>query len=557
MSVVKKCLLTGEEFIITDDEIAHIKKMSFKFGGKTVELPLPNLCPDERAKIRTAYRNEQFMYQRKSDLSDKQLISVYSADKDFTIYSQEEWNSDNWDAMDYGRDFDFSRPFFEQFAELDKDVPKIALVTVGNENSPYTTGTGYCKNCHLINSSEYCEDCYYGKLIQSSKSSVDCSYLYNSELCYQCFSVNNSYSCVYLSYSQNCSDCWFSENLNGCKDCFLCTNLTRKQYCFMNEQLTKEEYEEKVKEFKGSHQGFIKALEILADLRKKRIYKYANIVNSVNCTGDFIENSKNCNDCYDVNDSEDCKYVRVGVECKDCYDCSNIYIKPELSYHFLGAIETFHVAYCVYVFHSQNIIYSHHIHHCSDLFGCVGLKRKKFCILNKQYTEEEYNELVPRIVEHMKKTGEWGYFFPPKYAPFGYNETLSNEYYPMSKEQILRRGWLWHEESKNAAYQGQHYVPEDNISDVDDEITKKILECEVTGKLYKVIPQELKFYRQLQIPIPRKSPDQRHIERMQLRNTRKLYQRNCDKCQLKVESTYAPNRPETIYCEQCYLEEIS
>jgi hypothetical protein len=198
MDTIQKCLLSGKEFIIQDDEIKHLEKMKYKFADYSISLPLPNLCPDERQKIRTAYRNEQYMYQRKSDLSGKQLISLYSADKPYTIYSQEEWNSDNWDAMDYGRDFDFSRPFFEQFKELLSEVPMIALVTVGNENCPYTTGTGYCKNCHLINSSEYSEDCYYGKLIQSSKNIIDCSYVYDSELCYQCFSINKCYSSIYL-----------------------------------------------------------------------------------------------------------------------------------------------------------------------------------------------------------------------------------------------------------------------------------------------------------------------------------------------------------------------
>jgi hypothetical protein len=310
-----------------------------------------------------------------------------------------------------------------------------------------------------------------------------------------------------------------------------------------------------VQEFKGSQKQFQKALDLLADLRTKRIHKYANIISSENCTGDFIENSKNCNECYDINNSEDCKYVMIGVECKDCYDCSNIYIKPELSYELMGSIETFHVAYSVYVFHSQEILYSQHIHNCSNLFGCVGLKRKKFCIFNKQYSEEEYNELVPRIIEHMKKTGEWGYFFPPKYSPFGYNETLSSEYYPMSKESVLKRGWKWHQESENAAYQGQHYKAPDHIDEIENDITKKILECEKTGKLYKIIPQELKFYRQMQIPIPRKCPDQRHIERIQMRNKRTLYERNCGNCSTKVQSTYSPDQPETIYCEDCYLSE--
>ena len=557
MSTCPQC---KSQFEITQEEKQFLKKMDFKYGNETVVLPEPVICPDCRSQTRTAHRNEQYLYHRKSDLSGKQLVSLYSPNqawgKPYKIFTTEEWNGDKWDPMDYGRDFDFSRPFFEQFFELVKDVPRLPLMQVDNENSPFTTGTGYCKNCHLINSSEYCEDCYYGKLLQNCKSSMDCSYLYDSEYCYECFSVYKSYNCIYVSYSSNCSDCWFSENLTGCRNCFLCTNLSRKEYYYMNQPLSKEEYEKRLKEFKGSYSNFEKAKEILNKLKKERIHKYANIVNSENSTGDFIENSKNCLDCYDLNGSQDCRYVMVGVEIKDVYDCSNMYVKPELNYQVLGTIGTYHVAFTLYAFHSQNVLYSEQIFHSKDLFGCAGLKRKQYCIFNKQYTKEQYEELVPKIIEHMKKTGEWGQFYPVKYAPHCYNETLANEYYPLSKEEVLKRGWYWHEEDGEYAYEGPDIEMPDEIKDVPDDITDKILKCKESGKFYKIIPQELQFCKRMGVPAPRVCPDQRHKDRMEYRNPRVLYDRKCKKCGLELKSSYAPNREEVIYCEKCYLESI-
>lgn len=554
------CKQCKSSFEIFPDEIEFLKKIDFKFGDKTVTFPEPTHCPDCRSQRRTMYRNEQYLYKRKSDLSGKELISLFPPEaprgKAYTVYSQEEWNSDQWDPMDYGRDFDFSRSFFEQFEELQREVPRAALITIGNENSPYTTGTGYCKNCYLINSSENCEDCYYGKLLQKCKDSADCAYLYDSELCYECFSVYNSYNCLYLSYSQNCSDCWFSENLTGCKNCFLCTDLVNKEYYFMNQPLDKAEYERRVKEFKGSYRNFQKAKEILGKLRKERIHKYSNITNSENCTGDFIQNSRNCLNCYDVNDSEDSRYVTVGVSIKDVYDCSNMYLKPELNYQILGVIETYNCAFSLYVFHSQNILYGEQIFHSKDLFACVGLRNKQYCIFNKQHSKEEYEALVPKIVEHMKKTGEWGQFFQPQYAPHGYNESLASEYYPLPKEEVLKRGWNWHEEKPTPSHEFSDYQIPDQIDDVDNNITDKILKCDITGKAFKIIPQELKFYRKMGIPIPRCSSEQRHKEHMSLRNPRKLYNRNCDSCRADIQTTYSPDRPEKVYCEPCYQKEI-
>ncbi len=561
---MKTCTLCQSSFEVLPDETAFLKKMDFKFGDQVIRLPEPTQCPDCRNQIRTTHRNERNFYHRKSDFSGKQLISIYSPQApwgdDYKVYSQEEWESDQWDPLSYGRDFDFSRPFFEQFAELSKAVPHRCLITVTNENSPYTTGTGFCKNCHLINSSEYCEDCYYGKLLQRCRDCVDSDYLYDSERSYQCFNCRKCYHCVYVSYSQNCSDCWFSENLTGCKNCFLCTNLSNKQYHFMNQPLPKAEYEKRIREFKGSHQNFEKARAILQRLRTERIHLYATITNSENCTGDFIQNSKNCLDCYDVNDSEDCRYVWVGVENKDIYDCSNIFVKSQLNYQVFGTLETFHVAFTLYAFNSQNVLYSELIYNSRDLFGCVGLKRKQYCIFNKQYTKEAYERLIPKIIEHMMKTGatpgggqEWGQFFPPRFSAHGYNETVAQEYYPRNREEVEARGWHWKKEDSEAAYQGPTVDIPDKIADVPDDITQRILRRD---KLYKIIPQELKFYRSLSLPIPRFSPDERYLQRLRLRNPRRLYARCCMKCGQKVKSTFSPDRPETIYCEKCYLPTI-
>ncbi len=557
---MKTCESCQNSFQIFDDEKRFLEKMDFKFGDKVYRIPEPELCPDCRAQRRVSHRNERNMYQNKSAMSGKQLICIYAPGTpwgmDYKIYTKEEWNSDEWDPTEYGRDFDFSRPFFEQFEQLQAVVPKINLVAVDNQNSPYVMGVAYSKNCHVLNSSEYCEDCYYGKLLQKVKNAVDCSYVYDSELCYECFSVYNSYNCVHLSYSSNCSNCYFSENLINCNNCFLSTNLKDKAYYFMNEPLEKEAYERRVKEFMGSHANFEKAKEILADLRKKRIHKYANITTCENSTGDFLQNSKGCLDCYDVNDSQDCRYIQVGVQLKDVYDCSNMYIKPELCYQVMGVLETFHVAFSLYTFHSQGILYSDQIYSSKDLFGCVGMKRKQYCILNKQYTKEEYEELVPKIIEHMQKTGEWGQFFPPEMALVGYNDSLASEYFPLSKEEVVQRGWRWHEDTSFSEYKGPEYEIPDHIKDVTDEVCQKILKCEQSGRFYKIIPQELKFYKQMGIPIPHICPDERHKNRMKLRNPRTLYDRQCDKCQASVSSTYAHDRSEKIYCDTCYLKEI-
>ena len=199
------------------------------------------------------------------------------------------------------------------------------------------------------------------------------------------------------------------------------------------------------------------------------------------------------------------------------------------------------------------------------------MRNAKYCILNKQYTKEEYFNLKEKIIQHMKQPcstnshstssglpsgQEWGEFFPIAMSPFTYNETVAHEYFPMTKEEVLKRGWKWKDEdTKN--YQIQTYNIPDSITDVPDTICNEILACTTCKKNYKIQKAELTFYKKQNLPIPRICPDCRHRQRMQLRNPRTLFNRKCDKCAIDTQTTFAPERPEQVYCEECYLNVVN
>lgn len=559
----KTCQRCQAAFEVYPDEQAFLQKIGWRFGDTVIHPPEPVYCPQCRMQIRTCHRNERNLYRRKPDKSGKPIISLYSDPppwgEPYKVISQEEWRSDDFDPMQYGRDYDFDKPFFEQFFALQKAVPRMSLITVSNENCDYTTGTGYCRNCYLINSSENCEDCYYGKLLQTCKDSVDCSYLFDSQLCYECFSVYDSYNCRFLLFSKNCQDCFFSSGLQSCKKCLWCTDLHQKEYHVENKPVSKEEFDRRFSDLWGSHHAVHEARMKLLNLHRNKIHRFSNIVNSENCTGDYIENSKNCRDCYDMTDSEDCRYVQVGVNVKDNYDCSNMYLKIERCYEVLGTIEVFNCGYCIFVFHSNDLLYCDYCFNCQNCFGCSGLTRKKHCILNKQYTEEKYNALVPRIVEQMKQVGEWGSYFPIAFAPFGYNESLAHEYLPLTKEEATSKGFHWRENidqiSKVERIIPAEQLP-DRIKDIPDDVLNWAIKCEATGRPFILTKQELAYYRKHNLPIPHIHPDERHRQRMELRNPRILWKRICMKCEKEIFSTFAPERQERVNCEECYLKVV-
>jgi hypothetical protein len=94
-----------------------------------------------------------------------------------------------------------------------------------------------------------------------------------------------------------------------------------------------------------------------------------------------------------------------------------------------------------------------------------------------------------------------------------------------------------------------------NIADIPNDILNWAIECEVTKKPFKIIAQELDFYRKHDLSIPKRSPDQRHIDRIKKRNPKKLFSSFCDKCKSAIKTTYSPDNPEIIYCDKCYLKE--
>ena len=114
----------------------------------------------------------------------------------------------------------------------------------------------------------------------------------------------------------------------------------------------------------------------------------------------------------------------------------------------------------------------------------------------------------------------------------------------------------WKKDEEKGKYQGAPIMVPSDIRDVNDDIVRQILTCEQCGKNYKIIQQELNFYRKTKLPIPKKCMDCRHKNRLQQENPRKLYARKCDKCSAPIQTTYTSDRPEKIYCEACYLKEV-
>ena len=330
---------------------------------------------------RLIWRNERSLYHNVCAFSGKKIISMFDPETKLIVYDRDIWWSDKWDPFDYGVDYDFSRPFFEQFKELLKRAPLANLGNTNMVNSDYANHSLDCRNCFLIYASMFDENVSYSTGAMHVKDSMDLYKVLKSEQCYEDVLDGSIYRTHFSYDSDECMDSMFLTSCLGLQNCL----------------------------------------------------------------------------------------------------------------------------------------------------GCVNLRHKSYHIFNKKYSKEEYLKLKEKIIEHMKKTEEYGEFFPPQIAPVYYNETQGNLYMPMTKEEVLAKGWQW-EENMPGTF-GKETISSveipDKIEDVSESILKEILACAECSKNYNITRNELLFYQKEKIPMPRKCPNCRYKRRFKFRPLRKLWHRSC------------------------------
>jgi len=525
-----------------------------------------------------AWRNERSLYKRACDLCNKNFISMYPTGVSFPVFCKDCWYGDKWDATNYGREYDFSKPFFKQWDELAEIVPRVGIWQRNVINSPYSNMVGECKNAYLsISVVLGSENVFYSKAIDKSFNIFDSYNLKESDSCYENIEGEKNYNCQEVKLSRNCIDSYFLIDCVNCSNCAFSYNLRNKEFYFKNKQLTKEEYENKIRKLNlGSRKFREKARSEFEEINLKAIFKYANIIRSVNSTGNNLVNTKNCQKCFDGYNTENQKYCYRLLNNKDCMDM-DFAGKAELMYEYnTGALNDYNVRFSYSAVDAvQDAEYTESCFSSKNIFGCIGIKNKENVILNKIYSKKEYEVLREKIIKHMYEMPykdnqgriyKYGEFFPIELSRFAYNETVAQDFVPLTKEQIIKNGYRYFEpEEKNFEITILGKDIPDDISNVEDKILEEVLGCIHEKKCnhkclvaFRLTKDELNFYRKHNIPIPDRCSNCRYYERFQKILPPKLWYRKCMKegCTNEFETSYAPERPEIIYCEKCYQQEV-
>ena len=552
----RACQNCKQDFIIEQED--------FDFYSK-IKVPAPTFCPGCRRQRRLAWMNVLNLYKRDCALCHESFVSMYHPSAPHVVYCPKCWWSDAWDWRDYGRDFDESKSFFEQFGELLKTVPLCGLsinssTTVG---SPYNNHAQDLKNCYLTFLTSYNENSAYGMMVTRNKDVFDCSEVMDCDSCYDCMNIFKSNGCAGTrGNARFCLDCLFNRDCDNCSDCIGCTNIKNRQYCIFNEQYSKEEYLKMKESFKINTRSGYDALEEKAHaFWATQVPKPAYDDRSVGHAGSYVFESKNCKECYDVTGVENGKYLLMlyNAPVRDCYDVSSWGGNLSLAYEGNNVgenssdirfaqesgIGSFDIDYAKLVFGSSHV------------FGGVSVRKGEYVILNKEYSKDEYFKLREKILAHMQEFPyrnslgheyRYGEFFPMELSPFAYNKTVAQFFYPLSEEEIVVRGLVWEADAKSehAITLDQSQMPED-ISNVSDDILKEIVGCKECGKGYRFIKSELDQLRKMKLPLPASCPFCRINAKF----------RTWDDCGVGFKTHYSPERAKRVFCKACYQKEFS
>jgi hypothetical protein len=345
-----------------------------------------------------------------------------------------------------------------------------------------------------------------------------------------------------------------------------------------NVQYSKEEYEKKVRELTKDYASIERSQALFEQECLKYPRRYAFMDKVEHSTGNYLTQCKNVYAGFDCDESEESKFVQIGLQLKDVLDGSAIGM-GELIYEAVGGGWTNHSLFFGFCFPISFAQYCLFCHNSDYLFGCVSMKKNQYCILNKQYGKEEYDAIVPRIIDHMRQGGEWGEFFPISLSPFGYNETVAQIYFPLTREEAREKNYQWqdgmpHTSGKETmSMSGQVGL----LNDID--ATKEIFACAVCRRNYKIIAPELTFYRNMHLPLPRLCSQCRYERRMKLHGTSHVLHRlrcgcagaksangvyantashphGSTPCPAEFETTFSQDCPEIVYCGECYQTEV-
>ncbi|KKP85856.1 hypothetical protein A3B84_01205 [Candidatus Nomurabacteria bacterium RIFCSPHIGHO2_02_FULL_35_13] len=545
------------EFNIEEGDIKFLKMFS---------MPPPNFCPTCRRMRRFVHMNFSRLFKRECDAPShkEKMISIFPEECPFPVYDYQYFIGDEFNAFSFGVKYEEDDNPIKILSSIRKKFPMPSFLNrdPSSINSEYSNGGRDLKNGYYVMACYHVEDAWYSSMIQKSRNVMDSLYIWDSEFIYECFSSDHLYKSSFIYFSSNCIDSIFLFDCRNCQNCFGCVNLRNNRYCVYNKQLSKEEYESFINSvFPLSKEALNSYEKKFWDLVKTLPANGPRNIATSNVSGVNITNSKNLYDVIDADNSENIRHADGALSHRDSMDflfsggnSSLLYMTTNIgsqSSRVKFSLSSKGCTDCEFIFNSKNL---------NNCFMCFGLQNKSYCVLNRQYTEEEYFKIIDDIKFKCLEEGIYGNGLGLEFSAQAYNFSLAQISFPLSDKEIVKLGGYVAKEPETNVGNIEVIKYKDlpkTIQEVSNDILNKAILCETSSRPFRITASELGFYRRMNLPLPDMHPLLRIEKRLRFVKDGKKYKAVCKKCDKDIETVFNPSENFLIYCDKCYQQEVS
>ncbi|MDA1038209.1 MAG: hypothetical protein O2877_00795 [bacterium] len=548
------CAITGEKWMMGEEEIGWYKKFN---------MPPSKLSQNTRWKWEAYYDiGYQFWWNKHFD-TGKPVLSFHHPATGVRVLPDKEWHARDFSNIQ--KPLDLNRPFFDQMQALLREVPmpatfnkeepenSIALFSFGDRDSYFTFACRSARSFFLIGAFDV-EDT--SAVFLSSESSKSHSVLHSHRI----------YNCRYVRESFDCMDSVFLFDCRNCKNCFGASNKRNAEYVWFNEQLSKSEWERRRAEVDlGSRrvvEDHMRHFEKL--LLEESVWPESFNFGSEDAIGDYLNQATRCYYCFDSEKGA-----------VDNYWSAWMYGAPTQNAFCWGAVNSSECYLCVSSPESSRLKCSYRSTRCEqseylfgcidcvNCFGCIGIKNKQFCILNKQYSEEDYWNLVDQLKCQLLEDGSYGEYFPTTMATTYVPENGAVLYAGASESDMRALGGLvFDPESEGATGKDRvdlamarrvEEIP-DSIDDLSDDWIGVPIYDSHTKRTFAFLKPEVEYYRKMRIAPPAEHFVLRMKQLSDVGQKAQFIHKHCSACSKEIVVSVNLRYPDRkIYCRDCYL----
>jgi hypothetical protein len=396
MEITATCQNTGKKFLITKQEIEFCKKW---------DLPLPVLHPEIRREMRERLMPSPFYSWTKCDHCGKRVLIEHPDTMDRKVICVDCRDKYYESVTPAGVDY-IPGKFLEQYHELIKQNPirgydEFRKEQGGGENLTRCVECSYSKNCiECFDTSKCinCVNCQEGLI--SDTDCVDLTQSSGCELCVDMIGCLACYKCAYLEDCDTCENTYYSDNCRRTKYCFGCSGLRDKSFCIFNKQYSEKEYKEKVAEL------LKKTPDEIEELKSKELADVpvpASLGGTGNVDSFYTNQTMNCKSTYYAFYSQETVESGYLWQCEGVNNVWDITMTRNSDYAYQASDTTYskQIFFASGQFECEDCWFGMDNYKTHHAWGCVHLSDKKYHILNKEYSKEDYEKLVPQIRDEL------------------------------------------------------------------------------------------------------------------------------------------------------------